>query len=190
MTMKINKIRVLGLLFSIGYASMHPANATSNQDFYLAPFGSFLQTGGDTGGSAGWGVGMGVGKVLSEHFNIELRGFWQNYQNDFSCCGGTETDLIGATADVQYYFFRESFAPYLVASVGGMTTNITSPAFKLSQESFIFEAGAGTSYTITDYLILRADVRYRLNTLPDNLGSGGVLNDAVVNLGFVVPIGL
>jgi len=165
----------------------HAKTDLSEENFYLAPFGSYLQPGGDTAGSGGWGVGLGVGKVLNEDFNIELRGFWQNYQSDFSCCGGAQNDLIGATADLQYYFFRDTFSPYAVAGVGGMTTNIEARSFKLSQESFIFEAGVGSTYSVSQYFLVRGDVRYRLNTLPDSLGVGGVLNDAVVNLGFVVP---
>lgn len=161
---------------------------TVEEKYYLAPFGSYLQPGGDTEATGGWGVGLGVGRVLNQHFNIELRGFWQNYQND--CCDfAMETDLVGATADLQYYFFRDTFSPYAVASVGGMTTDISSDFLKLNQESFIFEAGVGSTYTVYKNIMLRGDVRYRVNTLPDSLGQEGVLNDAVVNLGFVVPIG-
>lgn len=173
-------------------ASLNPAYAESqsHKDYYLAPFGSYLQPGGETAGDGGWGVGLAVGKVLNEHFNVELRGFWQNYQNKMACCGGAETDLVGATADLQYYFFRDTFSPYAVVSAGGMTTSIAGPAFKISQESFIFEAGIGTTYALHKSVMLRGDVRYRINTLPASLGQEGVLNDAVVNLGFVVPIGL
>lgn len=160
------------------------------KDIYLAPFGSFLQPGGDSAGFGGWGAGLGVGKVLDQHFNVELRGFWQNYHNDLSCCGGAETDLVGATADLQYYFLRDTFSPYAVVSAGGMTSDIQGPALSVSQESFVFEAGIGSTYSIYKQLMLRGDVRYRLNTLPDSLGEDGVLNDAVVNLGFVVPLGL
>jgi OOP family OmpA-OmpF porin len=157
---------------------------------YLAPFGSFLQPGGDSAGHGGWGTGLGVGKVLNQHFNVELRGFWQNFDNDLSCCGGAETDLVGATADLQYYFLRDTFSPYAVVSAGGMTTDIKGPSLSVSQESFVFEAGIGSTYSLYKQLLLRGDVRYRLNTLPDSLGQDGVLNDAVVNLGFVVPFGI
>ena len=177
------------LILAGGLSLAHADTQGTDKDFYLAPFGSYLQPGGDTEATGGWGVGLGVGKVLNEHFNVELRGFWQNYQN--ACCDfPMETDLVGATADLQYYFFRDTFAPYAVASVGGMTTDISSTEFtNITQESFIFEAGVGSTYSVYKNLMLRGDVRYRLNTLPDSTGGEGVLNDAVVNLGFVVPMG-
>ncbi len=177
-------------LGSIGQVFADSASVSDSlgKDWYVAPFGSYLNTGGDTGAADGWGAGLGIGKVLNQDFNIELRGLWHGYDNDLSCCGGAQTDLVGAAADLQYYFQRDTFSPYAVASVGGMSNRISGPAFSLDQESFIFEAGVGSSYSVYKNFMLRGDVRYRLNTLPASLGSDGVLNDAVVNLGFVVPV--
>ena len=172
----------------LGIAALSPVTAdtlSNKEGYYLAPFGTYLEPSGASQGSGGYGVGLGLGKILNEHFNVELRGFWQNYHNKFHCCGGGETDLIGATADLQYYFFRDRFSPYAVAGVGGMINNITGPALNdFSKESFIFEGGVGSSYSVSKSFILRGDVRYRLNALPNS----PVLNDALFNLGFVIPV--
>ncbi len=45
--------------------------------FYVAPFGTFIQPGGDRESNSGWGGGMGFGKMIDEHFNVELKGFYQ-----------------------------------------------------------------------------------------------------------------
>jgi OOP family OmpA-OmpF porin len=97
--------------------------------------------------------------------------------------------------DVQWFLLRDQFSPYVVAAVGGMNTaykmNGTvvskSVASSVDTTSFIFESGVGATYAITDYLSLRSDVRYRLNTLPSNVGGNGVFNDLTVNFGVLVP---
>ncbi|EIC28331.1 outer membrane beta-barrel protein [Methylomicrobium album] len=187
--MNINKLAtVLVAVSSLGISAVSQASGEAG-DIYVAPFGSYLHPGGDTQASDGWGAGAGVGMVINRYFNVEARGFWHNYRNDIPCCGGGETDLLGASLDGQFYFMRDRFSPYLVASLGGMRTELTSRYFNTHATSFIFEAGGGGSFTITDNFSLRGDVRYRINTLPSNVGGEGVLNDLVVNLGFEFKLG-
>ena len=185
--------------------------------FYVAPFGTYLQPGGNTNGYGGWGAGVGLGKILDEHFNVEVRGFWQNYQSDRVNPGvgasnatntlwngktgnwNGQTDLTGATIDGQFYFFRDTISPYIVAGIGGMNTSGPQPWAKMANPasiaSFIFETGVGATYEVLDNLLIRADVRYRVNTAPTSSGNGsgfnggGVLNDMLVNVGVVIPFG-
>lgn len=189
---------------SAAYESSAAASGEFLDDrFYLAPFGTFLQPGGDTQGFAGWGGGLAIGKIINEYFNVELRGFWQGYGNNFGNLYGNQnggrTDLTGGTVDLQYYFFRDAFSPYTVLALGGMNTStrIADQGYGRQQSSFIFEAGLGATYEIADNFLLRGDVRYRGNTadsfdrssLNNRWYNDGVLSDLVVNLGFVVPIG-
>jgi len=173
------------------------AEEVSDRSWYVSPFGSFLHPGGDRQGLNGWGAGMAVGKVINQQFNMELRGFWQNYQHKGDFFPG-QTDLMGGTLDVQYYLLRDTFSPYLVAGVGGMHTSAKYPALdaKYRESSFIFETGLGTTYGLAEHFLLRADVRYRLDTMPGSADSvtkqvffanKNVLNDLVLNLGFVIP---
>jgi OOP family OmpA-OmpF porin len=191
------------ILLAIGLASAMTGTAALADDdgeflddrFYIAPFGTYVHTGGDRHGFDGWGGGLAIGKIINEYFNVELKGFWQNYSNDIPGVGG-RTDLTGGTVDLQYYFMRGTFSPYAVLGVGGMNTSFRTGDGRGNQESsFIFEAGVGATYELADNFLLRGDVRYRGDTAnaqarytarPDN---NDVLNDLVVNLGFVIPLG-
>ncbi len=195
------------ILLAMGLASAMTGLSAQADDqtfmddrFYLAPFGSYLNTGGDTKGFDGWGAGLGVGKIINEYFNVELRGFWQNYGNNISGVGG-HTDLGGGTVDLQYYFMRDVFSPYAVLALGGMNTSArTDFGNGKQQSSFIFELGLGATYELADNFLLRGDVRYRGNTANALSGINPVngqamssntdlLNDMTINLGFVIPLG-
>jgi len=160
--------------------------------WYVAPFGTFLKTGGDRNSHDGWGGGLGIGKMLNEHFNVELKGFYQTATgyNDFrdptNTTGGS-WDLAGATADLQYFITRGKFSPYTVIGLGGMNTDVPGR----SGAGFIGEAGAGFTYELLDNLLVRSDVRYRYNqNFNANLQQGtNEFHDMTVNLGVVVPFG-
>lgn len=184
--------------------SLVSASVFAENAFYVAPFGSYLHTDGATKSHDGFGAGLAVGTELNTHFNVEVRGFWQGYDNDYSCCNKSninmkgDSQLTGGTLDVQYFIIRDTFSPYVVAAVGGINTDyqmqITafgkSVNYQKDTTSFIFETGVGTTYSVTDYFSLRGDVRYRLNTFPTNADSveTSVFNDLTVNLGFSVPL--
>lgn len=169
---------------SIGFMSAAQADEVQDDRWYVAPFGTFIQPGGDRGSNNGWGGGMGFGKMIDEHFNVELRGFYQGLS------GGNQTgnwDLTGGTADVQYFFTRDTFAPYTVFGLGGMNSSHNGD----SGAGFIGEAGAGFTYEVSDNFLVRSDVRYRYNqNFNADLQPGtNEFHDMTVNLGFVVPFG-
>lgn len=199
----------LGLVGAITGGTALADETFLDDRFYIAPFGTFLYNGGDSHGYPGWGAGAGVGKIINEYFNVEVRGFWQNFGNDINGLGG-HTDLAGGTIDLQYYFMRDTFSPYAVLALGGMNTsqryNPGRPGVSGGTQygSFIFEVGVGATLELADNFLLRGDVRYRGNVLPDNIDgdirflgqrqgsyspNNDVLNDMVVNLGFVIPLG-
>ena len=150
--------------------------------WYVAPFGTFIKSGGDRQASDGWGGGMGIGKMLDKHFNVELKGFYEEF-------GGANGpwSLTGGTADVQYYFDRDRFSPYAVVGAGGMNTCASANC----GASVIGEAGAGFTYELHDNFLLRSDVRYRYNNNLNAQVQPGTdeFHDMVVNVGFVVPFG-
>ncbi len=174
----------------------------SADDFYVVPFGSYLHPGGDTEGFDGFGAGLAVGKEINDQFNIEVRGFWQRYDNDYSCCKGNsaisslhgDSTLTGGTVDVQWFLMRDAFSPYVVAGVGGMNTHYEMDSVVLGKQtsyradtpSFIFESGVGTTYQITDDVAFRSDVRYRLNSFIPEVGDSDVLHNLTVTFGFVL----
>ncbi len=150
--------------------------------WYVAPFATFIRTGGDRQASDGWGGGLGVGKILDKHFNVELKGFYDQF-------GGTNGpwSLAGGSADVQYYFMREKFSPYAVIGLGGQN----SCASANCGAGFLGEAGAGFSYELHDNLLIRSDVRYRYNNNLNAQVQPGTdeFHDMTVNVGFVIPFG-
>jgi OOP family OmpA-OmpF porin len=165
------------------FSSAHSDNTVDNR-WYVSPHGSFVQAGGDRNSEAGWGGGMGIGKILNEHFNVELKGFYQGYD---SANRNGRWDITGGSADIQYYISRGTFSPYTVIGIGAINSNHN----EYSGVGFIGEAGAGVTYEMSDNFLVRSDVRYRYNNnIGANLQQGtNEFNDLVVNMGFVVPFG-
>ncbi len=165
------------------------AQASDDVDtrWYVAPYGSFVLTDSNRGTNDGWGGGLAVGKMLNEHFNVELKGFYQDYGRIYTPNSGN-VNMGGGTADLQYYFFRDKFSPYAV--IGAGAGNTSSP--NGDHIGFIGEAGLGFTYEICDGFFLRNDVRYRYNnnfSNADGHTDGEDFHDMTVNVGFVIPLG-
>ncbi|MEQ1531450.1 MAG: OmpA family protein, partial [Methylococcales bacterium] len=174
---------------TVGIAPIAQADNHQDDRWYVAPFGSYVRPGGDRGAKDGWGGGLGIGKMLNDHFNVELRGFYQGLSTDGPQVGRNQGrwDMTGGTADVQYYINRGKFSPYTVIGLGAMNTSTNGD----SGVGFIGEAGAGATYELHDNFLLRGDVRYRYNhNFNAKLQPGtDEFHDMVVNVGFVVPFG-
>jgi OOP family OmpA-OmpF porin len=178
-----NKLFAIVSLSSVAFLPLaQGAEPIQDTRWYIAPFGTFVNTGGDRKAQDGWGGGMGFGKMLDKHFNVELKGFYEGF-------GGTNGhwDLAGGTADLQYYFSRDKFSPYAVVATGGMNTCVGSHC----GAGVIGEAGVGFTYELNDNFLLRSDVRYRYNNNLNNHVQPGTdqFNDMTVNVGFVIPFG-
>ena len=180
---------LIGLVFTTVAQAKDPF---LDNRWYVAPFGSYVNPGGDRNSdNAGYGAGLGFGKILNEHFNVELRGFYNGFDDNTnrSPQKNGQWDLTGGTADLQYYFWRDKFSPYTVAALGGMHSNVNGR----SGAGFIGEVGTGFTYEIFDNLLFRSDVRYRYNNNFDaNLTPARHTNeyhDMTVNVGFVIPFG-
>ncbi len=167
-----------------GFLPMAQADKVVDDRFYVAPFGTFIQPGGDRKSDNGWGGGMGIGKMIDEHFNVEMRGFYQGLEGQGQ---NGSWDLTGGTADVQYFIMRDTFSPYTVLGLGAINSSHNGD----SGVGFIGEAGAGFTYELHDNFLIRSDVRYRYNqNFNANLQPGtNEFHDMVVNLGFVIPFG-
>ncbi len=216
---------IFALAFGLAaFTTAQAADEFLDDRFYVAPFGTYVHGGGDRNSFDGWGGGMGVGKIINEYFNVEVKGFWQQFNGRpdsrlgvwHQDAGRYNADFTGGTIDLQYYFFRDAFSPYVVAGIGGMNTSQRYPGFSPipngqslvgllpgagnssggSTASFIFETGVGATYEVLDNFLLRADVRYRLDTAPSSINSRigqnsrpDVFNDLLVNVGFMIPFG-
>ena len=71
---------------------------------------------------------MAIGKIINEYFNVEVKGYWQEYKGNPNGrlanpeLGRYNADLTGGTIDLQYFFFRDTFSPYVVAAIGSLAT--------------------------------------------------------------------
>lgn len=177
------KLSTLALLSSVGFLPLaQSADQIQDDRWYVAPFASYIRTGGDRHASDGWGGGMGFGKILDEHFNVELKGFY----NEFSGTNGP-WDLAGGSADLQYFYYRDTFSPYAVIGAGGMNACASANC----GIGVIGEAGLGFTYELSDNFLIRSDVRYRYNNNLNAHVQPGTdeFHDMTVNLGFVIPFG-
>lgn len=177
------KLLTIASLIGVGLMPLaQAADQIQDDRWYVAPFASYVRTGGDRNSSDGWGGGMGIGKIINKHFNVELKGFYEGF-------GGANGpwSLTGGTADVQYYFSRDKFSPYTVVGVGGMN----SCASANCGAGIIGEAGVGFTYELHDNFLLRSDVRYRYNNNLNAHVQPGTdeFHDMTVNVGFVIPFG-
>lgn len=184
-----NKLLPIVLLTLVSYLSpalavdrYHEDRWHTDDRWYIAPFGSFVKSGGDRHAKDGWGGGMGFGKMLDKHFNVEMKGFYEEFGGD-----NGPWSLTGGTVDLQYYFVRDKFSPYAVIGAGAMN----SCASANCGIGAIGEAGAGFTYEVHDNFLLRSDVRYRYNNNFNAQVQPGTdeFHDMVVNVGFVVPFG-
>ncbi len=179
----------MAILAGLGFLpSVQAADEFLDKRWYVAPFGSFVNTGGDRHAADGWGGGLGVGKEINEHFNVEIKGFYEEFggyaRSDQHYIG--DWKLGGGTIDAQYFFNRNKFAPYTVVGVGGMRTRYK----EYNATGFIGEIGTGFTYEVADNFLLRSDIRYRYNNNP-TVASGvqDQFHDMVINVGFVIPFG-
>lgn len=184
-----NKLLPIVLLTLVNYLPQalavdryHEDRWQTDDRWYIAPFGSFVKSGGDRHAKDGWGGGMGFGKMLDKHFNVEMKGFYEEFGGD-----NGPWSLTGGTVDLQYYFVRDKFSPYAVIGAGAMN----SCASANCGIGAIGEAGAGFTYEVHDNFLLRSDVRYRYNNNFNAQIQPGTdeFHDMVVNVGFVVPFG-
>lgn len=173
----------IALLAASTISLAHAADHQSQDNrWYIAPFASYLNTGGYRHATDGWGGGLGIGKIIDQHFNLELKGFYQGFNGK----NGT-WDLVGGSADLQYYLFRDQLSPYAVMGLGGMNTCVSANCGL----GFIGEVGLGLSYELNDNLLIRSDIRYRYNNnLNAQVQSGtDEFHDMTINLGVVIPFG-
>lgn len=77
-------------------------------DFYIVPFGSYLHPDEDTEAFDGFGGGLAIGKEINDQFNIEVRGFWQRYENDYTCCKKKSRDQFARGFGVNGWHCRRA----------------------------------------------------------------------------------
>lgn len=142
--------------------------------------------------SKGKGVQLGVGKAINRWLGIELSAFAHNYTG--RTAGGPDMEDYGAKLDALFFYSRNpSFSPYFGIGAGGIRTGIKSQN-NVSTDPFA-DVGIGMMKFFELWgqeMGFRTDLRYR-QIFFGNDAFGGVSQDdvgeAVLNVGFVVPLG-
>lgn len=181
----------ISLLGALASTSAVAENNNYDKRFYVAPAVSYIWSDEDRQTSRNnYGLSLGFGKAVSEHFNVELKAFYNSLEHSNSDSGKNQHqwDNFGSTVDVQYYFNRNDLAPYAVVGAGLMDSRVHGE----NAVGLVTEAGFGVAYKINESISLRSDVRYRYNSnFNRQLTSNGAdeYNDMVVNFGLVIPFG-
>ena len=152
--------------------------------WYLAPGASYIFADDDRQADDGPGFQLGIGKAVSQHWNLELNGVYD--QLDLST-GGGQYEQTGLGLDGLFFFDRSgAFNPYLVLGAGALKTELGGT----DSTNLMANAGAGFMARLNDYgLALRADARYRLDNDDSSLASEDRFGDWLLNLGLAVPLG-
>ncbi|MBS0450720.1 MAG: OmpA family protein [Proteobacteria bacterium] len=166
--------------------------------WYITPFGAYVLPDSDRGAKDGWGGGLAIGKPISPNWNIELRGMYEQLDQDLG--GPGKYKNWSASLDAQWFFlgrqgFRvwqsNSVQPYLVGGIGAINDKIEFPAGGSdSKTSFMANAGIGIIWPFASWGRLMADARYRYDDNHNNFVSvNNRLDDWVFSVGLQIPLG-
>jgi len=196
------RIRPYGLLLvAMGTGvTATAANADAgDRRFYVAPLGSYTIADNNRGGDNGYGGSIAVGKRFTDALELELLGFYTNYQSKGSV---PDARLYGAGGAANLFPFSSS------PIFGGLHFHLgvargqgkDSPGLRPDYTSTVFDAGIGYDFVLTSSsfgpfapgIALRAQALYRHDAHgTDQVGTGNnqYFQDVVFNLGFRIPLG-
>ena len=164
--------------------------------WYVSGFGSYVLPDSDRRAENGWGGGLAVGKAISPHWNLEMRGQYEDLGADGRTGVAWKNWTLGF--DAQWFFLgragyarRNDVQPYLVAGVGAIRDSATPP-FPLAKESktsFMANVGGGVLWPISDWGRLIIDGRYRWDDNKGNLTRNSNFGDWIFSVGLQIPLG-
>jgi OOP family OmpA-OmpF porin len=168
-------------------ASASYAAAPEDSRWYLAPSAGFVITDDDRQLDDGYQVDLRFGRAVSNSFNFELGLFGAQLEND--AVGAEDVDQFGFGADLLYIPYRGTVAPYALAGVGGMWTQVKGNGDDDSQVHPFAQAGLGVLWNLSENgTALRTEARYRTE-----FNETGVVeedfSDWIVSVGLNIPLG-
>ncbi len=158
--------------------------------FYIAPFGTYTIADQDRKADNGWGGGLSIGRPINRYMNFELRGTYSylNQESDDLDVPG-DYKIWDMGADLQFFFRREGFQPFLLVGAGGIHDNVRRDTNDTDGLSFMANAGAGFLLPFSDNMAFRADGRYRFDTNSRDILNEDNFGDWVISAGLQIPIG-
>lgn len=158
---------------------------------YVSPMYSYTFDDSARNSDAGNGVYVGVGKPLNKFWNIEVGGFYSDF--DKSNAGQFENKEYGIKVDGLFFYDRNpSFAPYFGIGLGGEHIEVKNT--NLEDDVPQVDAGLGffKYFNIGKQdVAFRADARYRWTFLQDIKDQTGIddLAEPIVKVGLAFPFG-
>ena len=185
-----------GLLsvISVGHAQDDSSAWTTEMRPYISEMYSYTFENNDSQGvEAGHGGLLSVGKALSEHWGLELGGFYNEFPHDDSVGARAQREYGGKLDALYFYSRNRKFSPYFAAAVGGTYAKLRGTS--TNDSAPLVDAGLGFMKFFSLWgadLGFRADLRYRYTFFDDNALGGqidGPLGEVVAKVGLVIPLG-
>ncbi|MBS0338946.1 MAG: OmpA family protein [Proteobacteria bacterium] len=178
--------------------STYSVDSYFDDRWYITPFGSYILPDSDRGAKNGWGGGLAVGKPISPNWNIELRGMYEQLDQDVG--GPGKYKNWSGSLDAQWFFLgrqgirmwqSNSVQPYLVGGIGAINDKVEFPAGgSESKTSFMANAGVGIIWPFASWGRLMADARYRYDDNHNGFIAGNNrMDDWVFSVGLQIPLG-
>lgn len=167
--------------------------------WYITPFGSYIHGDSNRLADDGWGGGLAIGKPISPYWNIELRGMYEELDQDIG--GPGKYKNWSGTLDAQWFFLGRqgmrawqstSIQPYLVGGIGAIQDKVSPQGggASTSKTSFMANVGAGIVWPFSSWGRLVADARYRYDDNRGNFANtSGHLDDWLFSVGLQIPLG-
>ncbi len=170
----------------------YDADSWMDDRWYIAPFGAYVFSDSDRKADDGWQIGAAIGKPISEQWNLELRGFYEELDQDGNGPGNYEN--WGASLDGHWYFQRSrgvqnwgGFQPYAIVGGGFIQDKVDS--INADDYSITANVGMGAKWAISDWGNIVADVRYRYDWNKGDIRDEDGFGDVIVSIGLQIPLG-
>lgn len=142
----------------------------------------------------GVGATLSGGVPLNKWFNVEVGGFYTNFNPDSDTPSYKWKDY-GARVDGQFFYSRNpAFSPYFDVGVGYDHSELKT--VDQSSSSALTDVGLGAIHYFSLFhtpLGVRADARYRWTFVDDSkfsgLGVSAPFGEPILSLGLVIPLG-
>lgn len=170
---------------AVALANSVSAFAVPDTRPYIGLSGSVIFEDSARQSDTGYGGKITIGQRFTDLLGFEIGGFSHQYR------GGpaADWDEYGVLADVNVFLTRgESFAPYVFTGGGVMRSKASSALLTLDQRRAFGHVGAGFKVFPQSSLVgFTADYRFRF--FDTSIAGVEVLNDHIVSLGLLVPLG-
>ena len=173
-------------------AESYQAEKWRDNRWYITPFGGYVIGDDDRRAEDDPQVGAAIGKPVSEKWNLEARGFYEELDQEHNGPGKYEN--WGMTLDGHWYFLRNrgvnewgGFQPYVILGAGFMQDKVDD--LDKDDYSFIANGGLGVNWAFSKWARLVADARYRWDDNSGDILDEDDFQDVVLSLGLQIPLG-